>query len=90
MILEALERAQGNKTKAAGLLGISRRALYSRMESHSIPIGATEPEPSEQLSRSEEPRRQVHTIPYRPGTPAASRDPDRLRRAPRHGPGCCR
>ena len=48
MILEALERAQGNKTKAAGLLGISRRALYSRMESHSIPIGATEPEPSEQ------------------------------------------
>ena len=48
MILEALERAQGNKTKAAGLLGISRRALYSRMESHSIPIGAAEPEPSEQ------------------------------------------
>jgi DNA-binding NtrC family response regulator len=48
MILEALERSQGNKTKAASLLGISRRALYSRMESHSIPIGAAEPEPSEQ------------------------------------------
>ncbi|HYR68366.1 MAG TPA: sigma-54 dependent transcriptional regulator, partial [Candidatus Dormibacteraeota bacterium] len=29
MIREALERAQGNKTKAASLLGISRRALYS-------------------------------------------------------------
>jgi two-component system response regulator AtoC len=48
MIQEALERAQGNKTKAASLLGISRRALYSRMESHGIPIGAAEPEPTEQ------------------------------------------
>ncbi len=44
MILEALERAQGNKTRAAALLGISRRALYSRMESHSIPIGGADPE----------------------------------------------
>jgi len=44
MILEALERAQGNKTRAASLLGISRRALYSRMESHGIPIGGTEPD----------------------------------------------
>jgi len=42
MIREALERAQGNKTKAASLLGISRRALYSRMESHGIPIGGPE------------------------------------------------
>jgi two-component system response regulator AtoC len=48
MILEAMERAQGNKTKAATLLGISRRALYSRMESHGIPIGTAEPEPTEQ------------------------------------------
>ena len=47
MILEALERAQGNKTRAAGLLGISRRALYSRMESHGIPIGGAEAEPAE-------------------------------------------
>jgi transcriptional regulator with PAS, ATPase and Fis domain len=47
MILEAMERAQGNKTKAASLLGISRRALYSRMESHGIPIGGAEPEPVE-------------------------------------------
>ncbi len=45
LIKEALERAQGNKTKAASLLGISRRALYSRMESHSIPIGGGDPEP---------------------------------------------
>ncbi|MBI4364471.1 MAG: sigma-54-dependent Fis family transcriptional regulator [Candidatus Latescibacteria bacterium] len=47
LIKEALERAQGNKTKAAGLLGISRRALYSRMESHGIPIGGSEPEPAD-------------------------------------------
>jgi DNA-binding NtrC family response regulator len=44
LIQEALERAQGNKTKAAGFLGISRRALYSRMESHGIPIGGLEVE----------------------------------------------
>ncbi len=53
MILEALERAQGNKTKAASLLGISRRALYSRMESHSIPIGGAEPELAEGTTPSE-------------------------------------
>jgi len=47
LIKEALDRAQGNKTKAATLLGISRRALYSRMESHGIPIGGPEPEGSE-------------------------------------------
>jgi DNA-binding NtrC family response regulator len=44
LIREALDRAQGNKTRAAALLGISRRALYSRMESHGIPIGGAEPE----------------------------------------------
>ncbi len=44
LIKEALERVQGNKTKAAALLGISRRALYSRMESHGIPIGGPEVE----------------------------------------------
>ncbi len=47
LIRVALERAQGNKTKAAVLLGISRRALYSRMESHGIPIGSPEPEGSD-------------------------------------------
>jgi two-component system response regulator AtoC len=47
MILEALERAQGNKTRAASLLGISRRALYSRMESHGIPIGGAEADAAE-------------------------------------------
>ncbi|MEK7315257.1 MAG: helix-turn-helix domain-containing protein, partial [Candidatus Eisenbacteria bacterium] len=47
MILESLERAQGNKTRAAALLGISRRALYSRMESHAIPIGGADPESAE-------------------------------------------
>ncbi|MDI6781792.1 MAG: sigma-54 dependent transcriptional regulator [bacterium] len=31
-ILKAIEKAEGNKSKAAKLLGITRRALYSRME----------------------------------------------------------
>ncbi|HEY7818307.1 MAG TPA: sigma 54-interacting transcriptional regulator, partial [Vicinamibacteria bacterium] len=47
LIREALDRAQGNKTKAATLLGISRRALYSRMESHGIPIGGPESDGNE-------------------------------------------
>ena len=52
MIREALERAQGNKTKAASLLGISRRALYSRMESHGIPIGGPEADGSDAPGQS--------------------------------------
>jgi DNA-binding NtrC family response regulator len=38
MILKALEAAAGNKSQAARLLGITRRALYSKMETHGIPI----------------------------------------------------
>jgi len=33
VIQKALERAGGNKTRAARLLGMTRRKLYSRMES---------------------------------------------------------
>jgi len=36
MIMDALERAGGNKTEAAKLLKISRRRLYSRMKVHGI------------------------------------------------------
>jgi DNA-binding NtrC family response regulator len=38
MILRALEKARGNKSQAARLLGITRRALYSKMETHGIPL----------------------------------------------------
>lgn len=38
MILKALKKAAGNKSQAARLLGITRRALYSKMETHAIPI----------------------------------------------------
>jgi len=36
LILRALERAGGNKSQAARLLGLSRRTLYSRMERHGL------------------------------------------------------
>jgi transcriptional regulator with PAS, ATPase and Fis domain len=36
VILEALERAGGNKSEAARLLGITRRALYGRLERYGI------------------------------------------------------
>lgn len=35
-VLQALEMTHGNKTRAAGLLGITRRALYSKMHTHGI------------------------------------------------------
>jgi len=36
LILQALERASGNKSHAARLLGLTRRTLYSRMEKHEL------------------------------------------------------
>jgi two-component system response regulator AtoC len=36
-ILEALERCAGNQTRAATMLGISRRALIHRLESYGVP-----------------------------------------------------
>lgn len=36
MILDALRQADGNKTEAARLLGITRRRLYSRMKIHGL------------------------------------------------------
>lgn len=38
MIIEALEKTDGNKTEAARLLKISRRRLYSRMKVHGIDL----------------------------------------------------
>jgi DNA-binding NtrC family response regulator len=35
-LLKALERAKGNRTQAARLLGIGRRTLYSKLEEYSI------------------------------------------------------
>jgi len=36
LILKALAKADGNKSRAAALLGLTRRTLYSRMERHGI------------------------------------------------------
>lgn len=38
LVLQALEKASGNKTRAANLLGITRRRLYSIMERYGISI----------------------------------------------------
>ena len=35
-LVQALEKAGGNKSKAADLLGISRRAIYSKMKTHGL------------------------------------------------------
>src|SRR5262249_12072008 len=46
LILKALEKAAGNKSQAARLLGLTRRTLYSRMEKHGLrqPSGEAEGE----------------------------------------------
>ena len=36
LILSALDKAKGNKSRAARLLGLTRRTLYSRMEKHGL------------------------------------------------------
>lgn len=36
LLRQALERTEGNKTEAARQLGISRRAIYSKMQTHGI------------------------------------------------------
>jgi DNA-binding NtrC family response regulator len=36
-IIDALERCAGNQTKAAAMLGISRRTLLSRLDAHALP-----------------------------------------------------
>ena len=38
LILQSLERAAGNKSAAARLLGLTRRTLYSRMEKHGLRV----------------------------------------------------
>jgi DNA-binding NtrC family response regulator len=43
LIVQALRAAGGNKTKAAELLGISRRAIYSKMKTHGM-VRDDEPE----------------------------------------------
>ena len=47
LILRALERARGNKSQAARLLGLTRRTLYSRMERHGLRKPGEGEEPSE-------------------------------------------
>jgi DNA-binding NtrC family response regulator len=36
LLLQAIDKAKGNKSRAARLLGLTRRTLYSRMEKHGL------------------------------------------------------
>ena len=36
-IIDALDKCAGNQTRAASLLGISRRALVNKLEQHNLP-----------------------------------------------------
>ena len=47
LILRALTRANGNKSQAARLLGLTRRTLYSRMERHGLRRPGEGEEPGE-------------------------------------------
>jgi two-component system response regulator AtoC len=38
LLLQALEKARGNKSRAARLLGLTRRTLYSRLEKHGLRV----------------------------------------------------
>jgi DNA-binding NtrC family response regulator len=51
LILQALERARGNKSQAARLLGLTRRTLYSRMERHGLRKPGEGEEPGEDSER---------------------------------------
>jgi two-component system NtrC family response regulator len=51
LILQALDMARGSKTNAAKLLGISRRALYSKMNTHGIAVGGKEEDGADPAER---------------------------------------
>jgi len=56
LIVRALERARGNKSQAARLLGLTRRTLYSRMERHGLrqPGGADEGEGGDDVGEADD------------------------------------
>jgi transcriptional regulator of acetoin/glycerol metabolism len=37
-MLDAIERAGGNRSRAAELLGVSRKTFYARLKRHGIPL----------------------------------------------------
>jgi transcriptional regulator of acetoin/glycerol metabolism len=38
-LVSAIERAEGNKSKAAKLLGVNRKTLYRKMHQFGVPLG---------------------------------------------------
>jgi DNA-binding NtrC family response regulator len=54
LILQALEKAGGNKSQAARLLGLTRRTLYSRMERHELrKVGDRDEDPDDDAEAEE-------------------------------------
>ena len=56
LILQSLERAGGNKSQAARLLGLTRRTLYSRMEKHGLRTPGEGTGEGEEAGDEDEPR----------------------------------
>jgi len=56
LILQSLERAGGNKSQAARLLGLTRRTLYSRMEKHGLRTPGEGMGEGEEAGDEDEPR----------------------------------
>jgi transcriptional regulator of acetoin/glycerol metabolism len=54
LLLQAIEKAKGNKSAAARLLGLTRRTLYSRMEKHGLGLDADAGEANEAADAAEE------------------------------------
>ncbi len=54
LLLQALDKAKGNKTAAARLLGLTRRTLYSRLEKHGLGLGADTGQANEAADAAEE------------------------------------
>ena len=55
LIVRSLERARGNKSQAARLLGLTRRTLYSRMERHGLRKPGESEGPGEQPETEDSP-----------------------------------
>jgi hypothetical protein len=75
LILLTLEAVRGNKQRAARVLGISRRGLYSKLQAYGEHVGSQEaPEPAEPAEAADE------APPSSPSPPEAAEGGEELHR----------